>query len=58
MIDLLEAMMKLISFPVGLGLILIGLLVQIIGAPIVGALRVGFILESLGNRLAEPDILP
>jgi hypothetical protein len=46
-------MKKLISYPIGIGLILIGLLLQAVGVE-----RVGFIVESLGNRLAEPDILP
>jgi hypothetical protein len=45
---------KTYSVPLGLGLILIGLLVQIVGVR-----RVGFIIESLGNRLAEePYVLP
>jgi hypothetical protein len=46
--------MKLISYPIGLGLILTGLLLQVVGIE-----RIGFMLESLGNRLApEPDVMP
>jgi hypothetical protein len=50
---LIITMKNLISASVGVGLIAIGLLVQVVGAD-----RIGFILESLGNRLAEPDSMP
>jgi hypothetical protein len=47
-------MIKLVSYPIGLGLILAGLLLQLIGVK-----RVGYIVELLGNRLApEPDVMP
>jgi hypothetical protein len=47
-------MKKLIFYPIGLGLILAGLLMQAAGAE-----RIGYIVELFGNRLApEPDVMP
>jgi hypothetical protein len=47
-------MKRLISVPIGLTLILTGLLLQGVGAE-----RTGYLVELVGNRLAaEPDILP
>jgi hypothetical protein len=42
--------MRFLAVPLGLVLIVLGLLMQLVGVK-----RIGFIVESLGNRLAEPE---
>jgi hypothetical protein len=53
-------MKKLFSYLVGLLLILVGLLVQWLGLKRGDqrSLIIGERLETLGNMLAEPDIMP